>query len=81
MKAKISTKGMNVNFGNNAMQTNFSNIQRVVVGPTDYEELENKPQINDVILIGKKSLDDLDIQIKGNYADTRVTNLEIDNLF
>ena len=47
----------------------------------DYEELKNKPSINDVTLEGNKTLDDLDIQIKGNYADTRVTNLEIDNLF
>lgn len=81
MKAKISTKGMNVNFGNNAMQTNFSNIQRVAVGPTDYEELENKPQINDVTLIGNKSLDDLDIQPKGNYANSKITNSELEEIF
>lgn len=28
-------------------------------GATDYEELDNKPQINDITLIGNKTFDDL----------------------
>lgn len=35
---------------------------------TDYNDLQNKPQINSVELIGNKSLHDLGIQPKGNYA-------------
>lgn len=50
-------------------------------GTYNYEELENKPQINNVELVNNKSLDDLNIQVKGNYANSRVTNIEIDNLF
>lgn len=37
-------------------------------GTTDYLELQNKPKINTIELIGNKSLDDLGIQPKGNYA-------------
>lgn len=52
-----------------------------VGGSRNYNDLYNKPQINEVELKGNKSLDDLGIQEKGEYANTRVTNLEIDNLF
>lgn len=38
-------------------------------GSSDYKDLTNKPKINDVVLIGNKTLDDLGIQPKGNYAD------------
>lgn len=37
-------------------------------GTTDYTQLTNKPQINNVELSGNKTLDDLGIQAKGNYA-------------
>ena len=37
-------------------------------GTTDYELLDNKPSINDVTLIGNKTLDELGIQPIGNYA-------------
>lgn len=35
---------------------------------TDYSQLTNKPSINDVELVGNKTLDDLGIQPKGNYV-------------
>lgn len=47
----------------------------------DYLNLINKPSINNVELTGNKTLDSLGVQEKGDYANTRVTNLEIDNLF
>jgi len=50
-------------------------------GTTDYNDLYNKPSINNVELSGNKTSDDLNLQEKGNYANTRVTNIEIDNLF
>lgn len=37
-------------------------------GTTDYTQLTNKPQINNVELSGNKTLDDLGIQAKGDYA-------------
>ena len=37
-------------------------------GTRDYEKLDNQPSINDVVLIGNKTLDDLGIQAKGDYA-------------
>ena len=40
----------------------------VVEGTKNYNELENKPSINDVILEGNKTLDELGIQEKGDYA-------------
>lgn len=36
-------------------------------GTTNYQELENKPKINDIELDGNKSLEDLGIQPKGDY--------------
>lgn len=45
-----------------------------------YNDLSNKPQINSVTLVNNKSLDDLNIQVKGDYADTAITNMEIENL-
>lgn len=35
---------------------------------TNYEQFTNKPQINNVELLGNKTLDELGIQEKGNYA-------------
>jgi hypothetical protein len=37
-------------------------------GTTDYNKLENKPSINNVVLLGNKTLDELGVQPKGNYA-------------
>lgn len=55
----------------NTLTGNVIGTGRIVV-EKDYEELENKPQINDVELIGNKSLEDLNT--------TRLTNIEIDNI-
>lgn len=46
-----------------------------------YSEFPDKPKINDVTLIGNKSLDELNIQKKGNYANSRITNMELENIF
>ncbi len=43
----------------------------------DYNDLIHKPQINEVELVGNKSLPELDIQPTNVYAD----NIDIDNLF
>ena len=52
-------------------------------GTDDYSELNNKPQINSVTLVGNKTLGDLGIQPAGSYAtaaqgtnaDTAIANL------
>ena len=37
-------------------------------GTTDYNLLQNKPKLNNIVLEGEKTLDDLNIQPKGSYA-------------
>lgn len=47
----------------------------------DYNPLRNKPAINNVTLQYNKSLDDLGIQEKGDYANSRITNTELEYIF
>jgi hypothetical protein len=60
--------------------TNQAIQQAVIEGVKNYNLLENKPKINDVVLQGDKTLDELGVQPKGNYADEILTNSEIDEL-
>lgn len=58
-------------------------VQTGGIGVKDYDDLESKPQINDIELTGNKTLEELGIQKKGDYAlNTDVNNLseEIENL-
>jgi hypothetical protein len=48
---------------------------------SDYRKLNNKPSINNVELVDNVSLENLNIQERGNYADTRITNTELENIF
>lgn len=45
-------------------------VMKTVIGEgvSDYEDLDNKPTINDVELVGNKTLDELGVQPKGDYA-------------
>lgn len=47
----------------------------------DYNQLINKPSIENITLIENKTLDDLGIQKKGNYANSRITNTELEEIF
>jgi hypothetical protein len=49
-------------------------------GTLNYENLYNKPKINNVELIQNKSLDELGIQEKGEYPSQSLSNKEIDDL-
>lgn len=49
-------------------------------GTSDYEDLDNLPQVNSVELIGNKTSNDLGLQPAGDYADEALTNQEIENL-
>ena len=60
--------------------TNQAIQQAVIEGVKNYNLLENKPKINDVDLQGVKTLDELGVQPKGNYADEILTNSEIEEL-
>lgn len=50
------------------IQVEQENIIINTSGTSDYDELINKPQINNIELIGNKTLDELGIQEKGDYA-------------
>jgi hypothetical protein len=60
--------------------TNQAIQQAVIEGVKNYNLLENKPKINDVVLQGDKTLDELGVQPKGDYADEILTNSEIEAL-
>lgn len=49
-------------------------------GTNDYNQLRNKPTINGKPLNGDTSLDDLDVQEKGDYADAPLSNTDIEEL-
>lgn len=53
------------------MAVNFRGVKVVETG--DYEKLSNKPSINDVILIGNKTFEEL--------GDRNLSNLEIKAIF
>lgn len=79
---------VNVDKGNELIIDINDNYDELVIeenetigSSNNYNDLYNKPQINEVELKGNKSLDELGIQKKGSYANKRVTNIEIDNLF
>lgn len=52
---------------NNQSLIGTGNIDIQGGGSSDYSDLENKPSINNIILSGNKSLNDLGIQPSGNY--------------
>ena len=75
---------MNIDFNNNssidfditsAGTVDFT-MEGQVPGTTDYNRLINKPQINEVTLIGNKTSGELHLQDEMDY----LTNLEIEEL-
>lgn len=60
------------------LETTINPITKVA--ENDYNKLQNKPQINYVELVDNKTLDELNIQVKGEYADSALTNAEIEEL-
>ena len=47
----------------------------------DYRKALNKPSINNVVLIDNKTSEDLGLQPAGSYANSKISNIEIDALF
>ena len=66
--------------GKNEISIELQVSKSIEPSTNDYNRLINKPQINSVELIGNKSLDELDIQVKGDYPDEALTNNEIEEL-
>ena len=56
---------------NDGLFADFGEVQRV--STTDYNDLNNKPSINDVMLKGNKTLEEL--------GDHLLTNIEIKQIF
>lgn len=56
-----------IKVGEGLSVTEDGTLSSTVSETTDYAELSNKPQINNVELSGNKSLEELGIQPKGNY--------------
>lgn len=65
---------------NNELNVELKVRETIEPSTNDYNRLVNKPQINSVELIGNKSLDELDIQVKGDYPDMPLSNNEIEEL-
>lgn len=73
--------GINIKTINNKSLLGEGNISISGSGGTaDYEELENKPSINSVELVGNKTLDELNIQQKGDYPQEALSNVEIEEI-
>lgn len=66
-KQDVLISGENIKTINNESILGNGNIE-IDVGSINYNDLENKPKINNVELNGNKSLSDLGIQPAGNYA-------------
>lgn len=66
-KQDVLISGENIKTINNESVLGNGNIE-IDVGSINYNDLENKPKINNVELNGNKSLSDLGIQPAGNYA-------------
>lgn len=66
-KQDVLISGENIKTINNESILGNGNIE-IDVGSINYNDLENKPKINNVELNGNKNLSDLGIQPAGNYA-------------
>ena len=66
-KQNTLISGTNIKTINNNSILGSGNIE-IDVGSINYNELENKPKINNIELTGNKTLNNLGIQPAGNYA-------------
>lgn len=73
-----TTIGLDANLDNSIQLDAI--INPITMGTENYNRLINKPKINYVELVDNKTLDDLNIQIKGDYPDEALTNAEIEAL-
>lgn len=67
----VSSSGSNMSF----------QLRDIPFSTNNYKKLVNKPSINSVVLIDNKTSEDLGLQPAGSYANSRISNIEIDQLF
>lgn len=67
----IQDSGSNLNF----------QLRETPFATNNYKKLVNQPSINSVVLIDNKTSEDLGLQPAGSYANSRISNIEIDQLF
>lgn len=71
MDIQIGNVGnIDINMDDRDIQIEAETQTRIIGETTNYEDLQNLPKVNNVTLIGNKSLNDLGIQPKGDYATT-----------
>lgn len=73
-------QNVSMNIEDNNLSIDFQ-MADTPVASNNYNDLVNKPKINSVTLIHNKTSDELGLQPAGEYANSKITNIEIDNLF
>ena len=76
----IENENVSMNIQDSGSNLNFQ-LRETPMSTNDYNKLVNKPSINSIVLIHNKTSEDLGLQPAGEYADAKITNLEIDALF
>ena len=71
---------VSMNIGNNNLEIDFQMSDTPTVSK-NYNDLINQPRINSVVLINNRTSDELGLQPAGEYANSKITNIEIDDLF
>lgn len=74
-----SNNDVNMNIENDS-NISFS-ISDTPVGTNNYNNLVNQPKINSVTLVNNKTSEELGLQPAGSYANSKISNIEIDELF
>lgn len=80
VSAELKTETIESVISNNGSVTAEVSTGAGAGGTSDYEKLQNKPQINNIELVKNKTLDELGIQEKGDYPNEVLTNTEIEDL-
>lgn len=76
----IENENVSMNIQDSGSNLSFQ-LRETPMSTNNYNRLVNKPSINSVVLINNKTSDELGLQPAGEYADAKITNLEIDALF
>lgn len=76
----IENENVSMNIQDSGSNLSFQ-LRETPMSTNDYNKLVNKPSINSIVLIHNKTSEDLGLQPAGEYADAKITNLEIDALF
>lgn len=70
-----------IDLDNDMIDIELENSNTIHIGSTNYEKLKNKPQINNIMLTGNLTNEQLNLQEKGDYANSKLTNAELEKIF